>query len=151
VLPAGTAPKPIQIQDHEIGTPQPGGNFSCLKRSISGIKVPIQQLGYLLGGAWFLDSVQRSPYVLVETTIRIWQLAHQRFSGQETDLLRQAHSCSYSLRTAATRDWPVSTGERVCEWLQVRALGSASQSIRPLTSIRSFHPILPVLAGAIRR
>jgi hypothetical protein len=56
--------------------------------------------------------------------------------------------CSCSFRTAATWGWSVSTGERVCEWLQVRALVSASPSIRPLTSIRSFHPILPVLAGA---
>jgi hypothetical protein len=92
-LPAGTALKPIQRQDRIVGVPQPSGNFSCLKRSISGTEVPIQQPGYLLSGAWFLDLVQRSPYVFVETTIRIWQFAHQRFSGREANLLRRAHSC----------------------------------------------------------
>jgi len=82
-LPAWTARKPIQMQDSIVGVPQPSGNLSCLKRSISGTEVPIQQLGYLLRCAWFLDLVQRSPYVFVETTIRIWQFAHQRFSAGE--------------------------------------------------------------------
>jgi len=81
------------MQDRIVGVPQPSGNFSWLKRSISGTEVLIQQLGYLLSGAWFLDLVQRLPYVLVEATIRIWQLAHQRFSGREANLLRRAHSC----------------------------------------------------------
>jgi hypothetical protein len=82
-LPARTAPKPIQMQDCIVGIPQPSCDFSCLKRPISRTEVPIQQLGYLLGGAWFLDLVQRSPYLFVETTIRIWQFAHQRFSGRK--------------------------------------------------------------------
>jgi hypothetical protein len=81
------------MQDRIVGIPQPSGNFSCLKGLISGAEVPIQQLGYLLSGARFLDLVQRSPYVFVETTLRIWQFAHQRFSRREANLLRRAHSC----------------------------------------------------------
>lgn len=70
-LSAETGLKPIQMQDRIAGVPQPSGNFSWLKRSISGTEVPIQQLGYRLSGAWFLDLVQCSAYGLVEATIRI--------------------------------------------------------------------------------
>lgn len=70
-LPAGTALKPIQLQDCVAGIPQPIDNFSFLERSISGAEVPIQQLGYLLSSARFFYLVQRSPYVFVETTIRV--------------------------------------------------------------------------------
>jgi hypothetical protein len=70
-LPAGTALKPIQLQDSVAGILQPIGNFSFLKGLVSGAEVPIQQLGYLLSGARPFDLVQRSPNVLVETTIRI--------------------------------------------------------------------------------
>jgi len=89
---AGTVPKPIQIQDCVAGIAQPSGNFFCLKRSIFGTEVPIQQLGYLLSGVRFLDLVQRSPYVFVETPIRIWTFMHSRFSGREANLLRGADS-----------------------------------------------------------
>jgi hypothetical protein len=70
-LPAGTAVKPIQLQDSAAGILQPIGNFSCLKRLVSGAEVPIHQLGYLLSGARPFDLVQRSPNVFVETKIRI--------------------------------------------------------------------------------
>jgi len=80
------------MQNRVVGVPQPSGNLGCLKRSISGTEVPIQQLGDLLSGARFFDLVQRSPYVFVETTIRIWLFAHRQFSGREANLLRGAHS-----------------------------------------------------------
>jgi hypothetical protein len=70
-LPAWTVLKPIQMQDCIAGIPQPIGNLSGLKRWISGAEVPIQQFGYLLSGARSFDLVQGSPYVFVETAIRI--------------------------------------------------------------------------------
>jgi hypothetical protein len=40
-LPAGAIPEPIQMQDCVAGIPQPGGNFFCLNRPISRVKVAI--------------------------------------------------------------------------------------------------------------
>lgn len=52
-LPAGTVLKPTQIQDRVAGIAQPNGDFFCLKRSIPGAELPIQQRGYLLSSARF--------------------------------------------------------------------------------------------------
>ena len=150
-LPARTALKPIQLQDRMIGIPQPSGNFSCLKRSISGTEVPIQQLGYLLSSAWFLDLVQGSPYMFVETTIRIWQFAHQRFSGREANLLRRAHSCGsvaavQKQQLRGTTRYQLENQSANC--LRLTLSGRTGQRIRSFKAVPSFHPHLPILARA---
>jgi hypothetical protein len=48
------------MQDRIIGVPQPGADFSDLKRSILRTEVAIRQLGYFLSGARLLDLVQGS-------------------------------------------------------------------------------------------
>jgi hypothetical protein len=77
------------MQDGIVGIPQPSCNVSYLKRPISRTEVPIQQLGYLVSSARLLDLVQGSPYVFVETTIRIGHFTHSRFSGRKAILLRR--------------------------------------------------------------
>lgn len=90
-LPAGTALKPIQLQDCIAGIPQPSSDFFWLKRPIARFKVPIQQLCDFLSGARFLDLVQRSPYVFVETAIRIGKFAHLRSGFEKPMGTKRAH------------------------------------------------------------
>lgn len=123
-LPAGTAPKPIQMQDRIAGVPQPIDNIFCLKRSISGAEVPIQQLGYLLSGARFLDLVQRSPHVFIKA-IRVCRLAHLWFSGWEANLLKSSSFPCWSSamrEQQVTRNLLVSTEESICELPQAHAV-----------------------------
>jgi hypothetical protein len=139
------------MQDCIVGVPQPRGNFSCLKRSISGTEVPIQQLGDLLSGARFLDLVQGSPYVFVETTIRIWQFAHQRFSGREANLLRRAHSCGsvaavWEPQLRGTSRYQLEN--QSANHIGLMLSGRTGQPIRSFKAVRSFHPQLPILARA---
>jgi hypothetical protein len=51
------------------GIPQPGRNFFSLKRPISWAEVAIEQLCDFFSRARFLDLVQRSQNVLVETVV----------------------------------------------------------------------------------
>jgi hypothetical protein len=87
---AGTALKPIQIQDLTGGIPQPSANFSYLKGPILGPKFAIYQLGYFFSGARLLDLVQGSSHVFVETGIRVWRLAHLLLPHQKAKLMKAA-------------------------------------------------------------
>jgi len=72
---------PVQTQDLVIGIPQPGRNFSRLKRPISRTQVAIEQLCDFFNSAGLFDLVQRSKNVLVEAALRMWNLTHLGFSG----------------------------------------------------------------------
>jgi hypothetical protein len=87
-LPAGTAFKPIQIQDPITGVPQPSANVSYLKRTILRTEVAIRQLGYFLSSARLLDLVQCSLHPFIETGIRVRRLAHLLLSCRKAELIK---------------------------------------------------------------
>lgn len=91
-LPAGTSFQPIQPQYLVTCVPQPGCNFSGLKRPLSRTKVTIEQLCNFFSRAWFSNLVQRSKDIAIEAAGRVWNLTHFRHSGLKVNLPRAAHS-----------------------------------------------------------
>jgi hypothetical protein len=56
-LPAGTALKPIQLQDSIAGVPQPSRHFSHLERRVTWIEVAIEHVCNFFSRAWLPDLV----------------------------------------------------------------------------------------------
>ena len=83
--------QPIQAEHVFPSVAQPGRNFSHLKRLVSRAEVAIEQLCDFLSRARLFDLVQGSQDMLVEMVVRIWNLAHLRFSVLKADLLKGAH------------------------------------------------------------
>lgn len=77
-LSARTVFNPIQIEDSIASVPQPGLNFSSLKRVIPRPKVTIEQVCDFPGRARPLDLVQRANDVFVEPASLACDLAHLR-------------------------------------------------------------------------
>src|SRR5258708_10892269 len=129
-LPARPIFQPIQAQHLFAGVPQPGRNFSFLKRPISGTEVAIEQLCDFFSRARLLDPVQRSKDMLVKTAVRIGRLLHLRFSGLKVELLRSTHLCSVRLQLLiATQEGPVGTSWRI----NLRMASGSCSSAAPAT------------------
>jgi hypothetical protein len=124
-LPAWTISQPIQTEHVVFGVAQPSRNFSHLKRLVSQAKVAIEQLCDFFSRARLLDLVQGSQDMLVETVVRIWNLAHLWFSGLKADLLKSTHFAFRLMlqkqEKRVTRNRSVPTGESVCELPRVDA------------------------------
>lgn len=150
-LPARASFQPIQTEHVFAGVPQPGRNFSRLKRPISGTEVAIEQLCDFFSRARLLDLVQGSPYVFVEAAVRVWNLTLLRFAGLKLDLLRGAH---FGFGLAANKN----SRSRRAGWYQLEnqsanglrlvLSGSTRQSIRPFKAVWSLNSHLPILAGS---
>jgi hypothetical protein len=89
--PARAILQPKQVQDVVFGVPQPGCDFSRLKRPVAGTKVAIQQLRDFFRCARLLDLVHGSKEVLVQATIIICYVTQLQRSGLNVDLLEGAH------------------------------------------------------------
>ena len=89
---------------------QPIGDFSRLKRPIPGTQVAIKQLRDFLSCAWLPDLVQRSKDMLVEASVRIWNLTHFGLSDLKLGLLRAAH---FSVLSSGKQEQQVTMDGRI--------------------------------------
>src|SRR5207302_9153078 len=103
-LPARASFQPIQSQYVVTRVPQPGCNFSFLKRPISRTKVAIEQLRNFFSRTWLPNLVQRSKHMVIEAAVRVWNLTHFRLSGLKGNLPRAAHSI-FGLAASTNRRW----------------------------------------------
>lgn len=94
-LPARANFQPVKPQQAVAGVLQPRVNLSRFKRSIAGPKVSVEQFCDLLRRARSFALVQGSTNLLVEGSIRIWNLAHSLYSIWRAKLLRCSSSFSY--------------------------------------------------------
>ena len=90
--------------------------------------------------------------MLIETLVRIWNLAHLRFSGLKADLLKGAHFV-FGLLLQNKNSGSGRTGRYQLEnqstnCLRLMLPGSTRQSIRPFKAVEPFHSHFPILAGA---
>ncbi|HTW57708.1 MAG TPA: hypothetical protein VMD99_06255 [Terriglobales bacterium] len=152
MLSARAISKPIQTEDVFLGVTQPGRNSSHLKRLISGAEVAIEQLCDFFRRGRLFDLVQGSQDMLVETVVRIWNLAHSRFSGLNAGLLKGAHFAfglvlqNKSSGSRGTGRYQLENQSTNC--LRLMLPGSTRQSIRPFKAVQPFHSELPILAGS---
>jgi len=152
VLPAWAISQPIQTEDVFLGVAQPGRNFSHLKRLISGAEVAIEQLCDFFSRGRLLDLVQGAQDMLVETVVRIWNLAHLQFSGLKAGLLKGAHFAfglvlqNKSSGSRGTGRYQLENQSTNC--LRLMLPGSTRQSIRPFKSVEPFHSQFPILTGS---
>ena len=89
--------------------------------------------------------------MLVETVVRIWNLAHLRFSGLKADLLKSAHFV-FGLVLQDKNSGSGETGRQQLEnqstnCLRLMLPGSTRQSIRPFKPVESFNSHFPILTG----
>ncbi len=90
--------------------------------------------------------------MLVETVVRIWDLAHLRFSGSKADLLKGAHfvfGLALQNKNRASRG----TGRYQLENQSANCLrfmlpGSTRQSIRPFKAVEPFNSEFPIFTGS---
>jgi hypothetical protein len=90
--------------------------------------------------------------MLVEKAVRIWNLAHLRFSGLNAGLLNGAHF-AFGLVLQNKRIGSRGTGRYQLEnqstnCLRLMLPGSTRQSIRPFKAVEPFNSEFPILAGS---
>jgi hypothetical protein len=152
VLPARAISQPVQTEDVFLSVAQPGRNFSHLKRLISGAEVAIEQLCDFFSRGRLLDLVQGAQDMLVETVVRIWNLAHLRFSGLKAGLLNGAHFAfglvlqNKSSGSRGTGRYQLQNQSANC--LRLMLASSARQSIRPFKAVEPFHSQFSILTGS---
>jgi hypothetical protein len=151
-LPARAISQPIQGEHVFLGVAQPARNFSDLKRLVSGAEVAIEQLCEFFSRGRLFDLVQGSQEMLVETVVRIWNLAHLRFSGLKADLLKGAHFVLglvlQNKNTGSGRTGRYQLKNQSANCLKLMLPGSTRQSIRPFKAVEPFNPQLPILTGS---
>jgi len=152
MLPARPISQPIQTEYVFLGVVQPGGNFSHLKRLVSGAEVAIEQLCNFFSRGRLPDLVQGSRDMLVETVVRVLNLAHLRFSGSKADLLKGAHF-EIGLMLQNKNSGSGRTGRYQLENQSANCFGlmlpgSTRQSIRPFKAVEPFNSEFPILAGS---
>ena len=90
--------------------------------------------------------------MLVETVVRIWNLAHLRFSGLKADLLKGAHFVLglvlQNKNTGSGRTGRYQLKNQSANCLKLMLPGSTRQSIRPFKAVEPFNPQLPILTGS---
>jgi hypothetical protein len=84
--------------------------------------------------------------------VRIWNLAHLRFSGLNADLLKDAHFV-FGLVLQNKNRGSGGTGRHQLENQSTNCLGlmlpgSTRQSIRPFKAVEPFNSHFPILAGS---
>jgi len=90
--------------------------------------------------------------MLVETVVRIWNMAHLRFSGLNAGLLKGAHFAFGLVRqdkssgSGGTGRYQLENQSANC--LRLMLPGSTRQSIRPFKAVESFHSEFPILTGS---
>jgi hypothetical protein len=90
--------------------------------------------------------------MLVETVVRIWNLAHLRFSGLNADLLKGAHYV-FGLLLQNKNNSSGGTGRYQLEnqstnCFRLMLPGSTRQSIGPFKAVEPFHSHFPILTGS---
>ena len=90
--------------------------------------------------------------MLVETVVRIWNLAHLRFSVLKADLLKGTHFVfglilqNKSSGSGGTHRYQLEN--QSANYLRLMLPGSTRQSIRPFKAVEPFHSHFPILAGS---
>ena len=90
--------------------------------------------------------------MLVETVVRIWNLAHLRFSGFSAGLLKGAHFAfglilqDKSSGSGGTGRYQLENQSANC--LRLMLPGSTRQSIRPFKAVDPFHSQFPIFTGS---
>jgi len=90
--------------------------------------------------------------MLVETVVRIWNLAHLRFSGLKAGLLNGAHFAfdlvlqNKNSGSRGTVRYQLENQSANC--LRLMLPGSTRQSIRPFKAVEPVNSEFPILAGS---
>ncbi len=90
--------------------------------------------------------------MLVETVVRIWNLAHLRFSGLKADLLKGAHFVfdlvlqNKNRGSGGTGRYQLENQSANC--FRLMFPGCTRQSIGPFKAVEPFNSHFPILAGS---
>jgi hypothetical protein len=90
--------------------------------------------------------------MLVETAVRIWNLAHLRFSGLNAGLLKGAHFAFglvlQNKSSGSGRSGRYQLKNQSTNCLRLMLAGSTCQSIRPFKPVEPFNSQFPILIGS---